>query len=73
MPVRSYDTRTCVPLPTLVPASRNRSNAVAPPVYAIVTPEAPFGGMKQSGLGREGGWQGLEDSLETRYTCFGGL
>ncbi|MCI5076623.1 MAG: NAD-dependent succinate-semialdehyde dehydrogenase [Oricola sp.] len=39
----------------------------------IVTPEAPFGGMKQSGLGREGSWQGLDDFLETKYTCVGGL
>ena len=39
----------------------------------IVTPEAPFGGLKESGLGREGGWQGLDDFLETKYTCIGGL
>ncbi|SDX09594.1 NAD-dependent succinate-semialdehyde dehydrogenase [Roseicitreum antarcticum] len=39
----------------------------------IVTPEAPFGGLKESGLGKEGGWQGLEDFLETKYTCIGGL
>ncbi|MFZ4451381.1 NAD-dependent succinate-semialdehyde dehydrogenase [Salibacterium aidingense] len=29
--------------------------------------QAPFGGMKESGLGREGGEQGLEDFLETQY------
>ncbi|MFM6980931.1 MAG: NAD-dependent succinate-semialdehyde dehydrogenase [Micrococcales bacterium] len=28
---------------------------------------APFGGVKQSGLGREGGFEGLEEYLETRY------
>ena len=39
----------------------------------IVTPEVPFGGLKESGLGKEGGWQGLEDFLETKYTCIGGL
>ena len=39
----------------------------------IVTPEAPFGGLKESGLGKEGGWQGIEDYLETKYTCIGGL
>ncbi|KUF10882.1 NAD-dependent succinate-semialdehyde dehydrogenase [Pseudoponticoccus marisrubri] len=39
----------------------------------IVTPEIPFGGLKQSGTGKEGGWQGLEDYLETRYSCIGGM
>lgn len=33
----------------------------------ISTVEAPFGGMKQSGLGREGARQGLDDFLETKY------
>lgn len=35
----------------------------------ITTVEAPFGGMKESGLGKEGGSQGLEDYLDTKYTC----
>lgn len=39
----------------------------------IVTPEIPFGGLKESGLGKEGGWQGLDDYLETKYTCIGNL
>ena len=39
----------------------------------LTTAEAPFGGMKQSGLGREGGWQGLEEYLELKYLCLGGL
>ncbi len=39
----------------------------------IVTPEAPFGGLKESGLGKEGSWQGIDDYLETKYTCIGGL
>lgn len=39
----------------------------------IVSPEAPFGGMKESGLGKEGSWQGIDDYLETKYTCIGGL
>ena len=37
------------------------------------TPEAPFGGMKQSGLGRECGQEGLEDYLETKTTYIGGV
>ena len=35
----------------------------------ISTEIAPFGGVKQSGLGREGGRQGIEDYLETKYLC----
>jgi succinate-semialdehyde dehydrogenase/glutarate-semialdehyde dehydrogenase len=33
----------------------------------ISNPAAPFGGVKQSGLGREGGLEGIEEYLETRY------
>ncbi|MFT5631920.1 MAG: succinate-semialdehyde dehydrogenase/glutarate-semialdehyde dehydrogenase [Gammaproteobacteria bacterium] len=39
----------------------------------ISTAEAPFGGMKQSGLGREGARQGLDDFMETKYICMGGI
>ncbi|WP_404295397.1 NAD-dependent succinate-semialdehyde dehydrogenase (plasmid) [Microvirga sp. RSM25] len=34
---------------------------------------APFGGVKQSGIGREGSRHGLEDYLEMKYLCMGGL
>ncbi|WP_407676084.1 NAD-dependent succinate-semialdehyde dehydrogenase [Prauserella sediminis] len=34
---------------------------------AISDPAAPFGGMKQSGLGREGGFEGINEYLETTY------
>lgn len=34
---------------------------------------APFGGIKQSGMGREGSRHGLEDYLELKYTLMGGL
>ena len=34
---------------------------------------APFGGIKQSGLGREGGSQGIEDYLVTKYVAMAGL
>jgi succinate-semialdehyde dehydrogenase/glutarate-semialdehyde dehydrogenase len=41
---------------------------------AIITTEvAPFGGVKESGLGREGSYQGIEDYLDTKYVCLGGL
>jgi len=39
----------------------------------ITTVEAPFGGTKESGLGKEGGHQGIEDYLDTKYVCIGGL
>ncbi|MCX7304681.1 MAG: NAD-dependent succinate-semialdehyde dehydrogenase [Hyphomicrobiales bacterium] len=39
----------------------------------ITTVEAPFGGVKESGIGREGGHQGIEDYLDTKYVCLGGL
>jgi succinate-semialdehyde dehydrogenase/glutarate-semialdehyde dehydrogenase len=34
---------------------------------------APFGGIKQSGLGREGSKYGIEDYLEIKYLCLGGI
>ena len=34
---------------------------------------APFGGIKQSGQGREGSKYGLDDYLELKYICLGGL
>ena len=39
----------------------------------ISTELHPFGGMKESGLGREGSHQGLEEYLETKYVCIGGI
>ena len=34
---------------------------------------APFGGVKQSGIGREGSRYGIEEYLEMKYLCFGGI
>lgn len=39
----------------------------------IVTAEAPFGGMKESGVGREGARQGIDEFLELKYVAMGGL
>ena len=39
----------------------------------ISTEVAPFGGIKQSGLGREGSKYGAEDYLEIKYMCFGDI
>ncbi|MFA5677194.1 MAG: NADP-dependent succinate-semialdehyde dehydrogenase [Pseudomonas sp.] len=39
----------------------------------ISTEVAPFGGMKSSGLGREGSKYGIEEYLEIKYLCLGGI
>src|SRR5882757_6524853 len=39
----------------------------------ISTEVAPFGGVKESGLGREGSQYGLEEFLEIKYLCLGGI
>lgn len=39
----------------------------------ITTEVAPFGGYKESGLGREGSRYGVDDYLNVKYTCLGGL
>jgi succinate-semialdehyde dehydrogenase / glutarate-semialdehyde dehydrogenase len=39
----------------------------------ISTAEVPFGGVKQSGLGREGAAAGMDDYVETKYLCLGDL
>ena len=39
----------------------------------ISTEVAPFGGVKESGLGREGSKYGLEEFLEIKYLCMGGI
>ena len=38
---------------------------------AISTEVAPFGGIKQSGIGREGSKYGIHDYTEMRYVCVG--
>lgn len=39
----------------------------------ISTAEAPFGGVKSSGLGREGSHYGIEEFVEIKYVCLGGI
>ncbi len=39
----------------------------------ISTEVAPFGGMKESGIGREGSRYGIEEFLEVKYLCLGGI
>jgi succinate-semialdehyde dehydrogenase/glutarate-semialdehyde dehydrogenase len=40
---------------------------------AISSDMIPFGGVKESGLGREGGAYGIEEYMETKYMCIGGI
>jgi succinate-semialdehyde dehydrogenase/glutarate-semialdehyde dehydrogenase len=40
---------------------------------ALATEAAPFGGVKESGYGREGSRYGLDDYMHTKYLCMGGL
>ena len=37
----------------------------------VSNPAAPFGGVKQSGFGREGGFEGIAEYLETKYVAMG--
>ncbi|MDH6198569.1 succinate-semialdehyde dehydrogenase/glutarate-semialdehyde dehydrogenase [Mycobacterium frederiksbergense] len=39
----------------------------------VATEVAPFGGVKESGYGREGSYLGLDDYLSVKYVCLGGL
>lgn len=39
----------------------------------VATTVAPFGGVKESGIGREGSKYGLDDFLETKYICLAGI
>jgi succinate-semialdehyde dehydrogenase/glutarate-semialdehyde dehydrogenase len=33
----------------------------------------PFGGVKESGIGREGSHYGVEEYLDTKYVCYGNV
>ena len=52
--------------------ARNRS-VVGINTGLISTEVAPFGGMKSSGLGREGSKYGIEEYVEIKYLCLGGI
>ena len=54
-------------------AERLESGMVGVNTGLISTAEAPFGGVKQSGLGREGSKYGIEEFLEIKYVCLGGI
>lgn len=54
-------------------AERIESGIVGINTGLISTPAAPFGGVKQSGLGREGSKYGINEFLEIKYLCMGGI
>jgi succinate-semialdehyde dehydrogenase/glutarate-semialdehyde dehydrogenase len=54
-------------------AERLESGMVGVNTGLISTAEAPFGGVKQSGLGREGSKYGLDEFQEIKYVCLAGL
>jgi len=54
-------------------AERMETGIVGANVGIISTEVAPFGGVKQSGLGREGAKYGLDEYLEVKYILLGGL
>ena len=48
-------------------AERMQTGMVGLNMGVVSQPAAPFGGVKQSGLGREGGHEGVEEYLEVQY------
>ena len=54
-------------------AEKLESGMVGVNTGLISTAEAPFGGVKQSGLGREGSKYGIDEFLEIKYICLAGL
>jgi len=54
-------------------AERLETGIVGSNEGALAAEAAPFGGVKESGYGREGSRYGLEDYMHTKYLCIGGL
>ncbi|GMF16880.1 unnamed protein product [Phytophthora lilii] len=54
-------------------ASELESGMVAVNAGVVSIVQAPFGGVKESGIGREGSPEGLEEFLQTKMVCIGGL
>ncbi|KAE9290696.1 Succinate-semialdehyde dehydrogenase [NADP(+)] [Phytophthora fragariae] len=54
-------------------ASKLETGMVAVNAGVVSIVQAPFGGVKESGIGREGSPEGLEEYLESKMVCIGGL
>jgi succinate-semialdehyde dehydrogenase/glutarate-semialdehyde dehydrogenase len=50
-----------------------QAGVVCENTVAFSSARAPFGGYKQSGMGRDGGHEGLSEWLETKYRCIGSI
>ena len=55
------------------PPRRSTTGIIGVNAGLVSTEVAPFGGMKESGIGREGGKYGIEEFLEVKYVCLGGM
>ncbi len=66
-------TRSSGTSPTPPRKAPRRSRAAGVNDGIISTEVAPFGGVKQSGLGREGSKYGLDEYVELKYTLMAGL
>lgn len=53
------------------PPMRTETGIVGINTSVISATHAPFGGVKASGLGREGVHTGIEEYLEMKYQCYG--
>jgi len=54
-------------------AERIEAGMVGVNTGLISTATAPFGGVKESGMGREGSRHGLDDYTSLKYMCLGGI
>lgn len=54
-------------------AERLEAGMVGVNTGALANEAAPFGGVKQSGLGREGSRHGIDEYVEIKYICLAGL
>jgi len=54
-------------------AEEIQAGIVCENTVAFSSARAPFGGYKQSGMGRDGGHEGLSEWQETKYRCMGGI
>jgi hypothetical protein len=67
---RSTASRPTLAYSATLGASPRRSNTAS---SASTIETAPFGGMKESGIGREGSKHGIEEFLEVKYLCMGNI
>ena len=72
MPRRTASRPTAIRA-TSVASGASRRRSVGANEGIVATELAPFGGVKESGYGREGSLYGLDDYMHVKYVCMGGL